>query len=162
LYFSEGYISDVRGDTFIEQVTRDNGFALESAFYTKATKSSGYQAAKLSLEKYPDIDFMYACSTDVALGAAEALDDLGRDDIMINGWGGGSAELNAIQRGQLDFTVMRMNDDTGIAMAEAIKWDLEGQSVPTVFSGDFEVVTKSDAPERIEQLKKRAFRYSDN
>ncbi|GAJ70301.1 autoinducer 2-binding periplasmic protein LuxP precursor [Vibrio sp. JCM 18904] len=47
-------------------------------------------------------------------------------------------------------------------MAEAIKWDLEGKPVPTVYSGDFEVVTKSDSPERIEALRKRAFRYSDN
>ncbi|ANQ23693.1 ABC transporter substrate-binding protein [Vibrio natriegens] len=162
LYFSEGYISDVRGNTFINQVNRDSNFELQSAYYTKATKQSGYEAAKASLDKYPDVDFIYACSTDVALGAVEALAELGRDDIMINGWGGGSAELDAILDGELDITVMRMNDDTGIAMAEAIKWDLEGKSVPTVYSGDYEVVTTSDSPERIEALRKRAFRYSDN
>ncbi|KPM89385.1 ABC transporter substrate-binding protein [Vibrio alginolyticus] len=162
LYFSEGYISDIRGNTFINQVNRDNQFELQSAYYTKATKQSGYEAAKASLEKYPDVDFIYACSTDVALGAVDALKELGRDDVMINGWGGGSAELEALSKGELDVTVMRMNDDTGIAMAEAIKWDLEGKPVPTVYSGDFEVVTKSDSPERIEALRKRAFRYSDN
>ncbi|MHA7230905.1 autoinducer 2-binding periplasmic protein LuxP [Vibrio campbellii] len=162
LYFSEGYISDVRGDTFIHQVNRDNNFELQSAYYTKATKQSGYAAAKASLAKHPDVDFIYACSTDVALGAVDALAELGREDIMINGWGGGSAELDAIQKGDLDITVMRMNDDTGIAMAEAIKWDLEDKPVPTVYSGDFEIVTKADSPERIEALKKRAFRYSDN
>lgn len=162
LYFSEGYISDIRGDTFIEQVTRNNQFELQSAYYTKATKASGYDATKASLSKYPDVEFIYACSTDVALGAVDALKELGRDDVMINGWGGGSAELKAIENGDLDITVMRMNDDTGIAMAEAIKWDLEGKSVPTVYSGDFEVVTQSDSAERINALKKRAFRYSDN
>ncbi|PFG57822.1 monosaccharide ABC transporter substrate-binding protein (CUT2 family) [Vibrio sp. ES.051] len=162
IYFSEGYISDVRGNTFIHQVKRDSKFELQSAYYTKATKQSGYEAAKASLTKYPDVDFIYACSTDVALGAVEALTELGRDDVMINGWGGGSAELDAISKGELDITVMRMNDDTGIAMAEAIKWDLEGKTVPTTYSGDFEVVTKSDLPERIEALRKRAFRYSDN
>lgn len=162
LYFSEGYISDVRGNTFIHQVNRESNFELQSAYYTKATKQSGYEAAKASLEKYPDVEFIYACSTDVALGAVEALAELGRDDIMINGWGGGSAELDAILNGELDITIMRMNDDTGIAMAEAIKWDLEGKSVPTVYSGDYEIVSKSDSPERIEALRKRAFRYSDN
>ncbi|MDG2679607.1 substrate-binding domain-containing protein, partial [Vibrio parahaemolyticus] len=162
LYFSEGYISDIRGNTFIHQVNQDSQFELQSAYYTKATKQSGYEAAKASLKKYPDVEFIYACSTDVALGAVEALSELGREDVMINGWGGGSAELDAILKGELDITVMRMNDDTGIAMAEAIKWDLEGKPVPTVYSGDFEVVTKSDSPERIEALRKRAFRYSDN
>lgn len=56
---------------------------------------------------------------------------------------------------------MRMNDDTGVAMAEAIKWDLEGKPVPKVYSGDFELVTSSDSKEKIERFKQRAFRYSD-
>lgn len=56
---------------------------------------------------------------------------------------------------------MRMNDDTGVAMAEAIKMDLEDKPVPTVYSGDFEIVTSQDSEERIQELKLRAFRYSD-
>ncbi|MGB1320617.1 MAG: ABC transporter substrate-binding protein, partial [Vibrio gallaecicus] len=66
----------------------------------------------------------------------------------------------ALEKGELDVTVMRMNDDTGIAMAEGIKWDLEGYTVPTVYSGDFAIVTKNDSPERVSRLKARAFRYS--
>ncbi|MEZ9313985.1 substrate-binding domain-containing protein [Vibrio lentus] len=159
LYRSEGYISDARGDTFIHDVNTDTNFALKSSFYTKSDKESGYQAAKISIAKDKDLDFIYACATDVALGAADAIRESGRD-ILLNGWGGGSAELEAIERGDLDVTVMRMNDDTGIAMAEAIKWDLTGLAVPTVYSGDFELVTKEDSPERISELKQRAFRYS--
>ena len=159
LYRSEGYISDARGDTFIHDVNTDTNFALKSSFYTKSDKESGYQAAKISIAKDKDLDFIYACATDVALGAADAIRESGRD-ILLNGWGGGSAELEAIERGDLDVTVMRMNDDTGIAMAEAIKWDLTGLAVPTVYSGDFELVTKEDSPERISELKQRAVRYS--
>lgn len=159
LYRSEGYISDARGDTFIHEVNTDTNFALKSSFYTKSDKESAYQAAKISIEKDKDLDFIYACATDVALGAADAIRESGRD-ILLNGWGGGSAELEAIEKGDLDVTVMRMNDDTGIAMAEAIKWDLAGLEVPTVYSGDFELVTKEDSPERISELKQRAFRYS--
>ncbi|MEZ9190347.1 autoinducer 2-binding periplasmic protein LuxP [Vibrio sp. 10N.286.52.F8] len=159
LYYSQGYISDARGDTFIHEVNTVTNFTLKSSFYTKSNKDSGYQAAKISIENDKDLDFIYACSTDVALGAAEAIRESGQD-ILVNGWGGGSAELEAIARGDLDVTVMRMNDDTGIAMAEAIKWDLAGLEVPTVYSGEFEIVTKEDSPERISELKQRAFRYS--
>ncbi|MBW3695972.1 ABC transporter substrate-binding protein [Vibrio sp. T187] len=160
LYRSEGYISDARGDTFIHELTKNSDFKLRSSFYTKATKESAYKAAKLSIEKNEDLDFIYACSTDVALGAVQAIRELGRTDIMVNGWGGGSAELEAIQNNELDVTVMRMNDDTGIAMAEAIKWDIEGKQVPTVYSGDFAIVSKNDTPKQIAKLKQRAFRYS--
>lgn len=161
LYFSQGYISDVRGDTFIHAMSNSGEYTLNSSFYTKATKLSGYNTTKLMLEKNSDIDLLYACSTDVALGAIDAVKELGRTDIRINGWGGGSAELNALSLGDLDVTVMRMNDDTGVAMAEAIKWDLEGKATPTVYSGSFELVTKEDSPERVERLKQYAFRYSD-
>jgi len=161
LYFSQGYISDARGDTFIDAMTLEKTFKLNSSYYTKATKESGYRAAKSAITQIPDLDFFYVCSTDVALGAVEAVQEIGRTNVMVNGWGGGSAELDAILDGKLDVTVMRMNDETGIAMAEAIKWDIEGKDVPTVYSGHFELVTKNDSREEIEKLKMRAFRYSD-
>lgn len=161
LYFSQGYVSDARGDTFIEAMRTEPRFKIQSSYYTKATKESSYHAALAAIEKTPDLDFLYACSTDVALGAIEAIQQTGSDHIKVNGWGGGSAELDAISSGAMDVTVMRMNDDTGIAMAEAIKWDVEGKAVPIVYSGSFELVTKLDDIEKINRLKKRAFRYSD-
>ncbi|CRZ53884.1 autoinducer 2-binding periplasmic protein LuxP precursor [Vibrio cholerae CT 5369-93] len=161
LYFSEGYISEARGDTFIQDMNAVHHFPLASSYYTKATEQSGYEATLNIVKNNPEIGFIYACATDVALGAAQALKELNRQDILVNGWGGGSAELEALAKGELDVTVMRMNDDTGVAMAEAIKWDLEGKSVPLVYSGDFEVVTKQDSAARIAELKARAFRYSD-
>lgn len=161
LYFSEGYVSYTRGDTFIEEMSHHDTYKLSSSFYTTATRDSGYKTAIQAVKNDANLSFIYACSTDVALGAADALKELNRTDIMINGWGGGTAELEAISKGELDVTVMRMNDDTGIAMAEAIKWDLEGKQVPHVYSGDFEVITSKDSPQTIEKFKQRAFRYSD-
>lgn len=161
MYFSQGYISDARGDTFIHAMSNQDNYRLASSFYTKATKESGYASTKLALTRDPDLQFVYACSTDVALGASQAIMDLGMHNVKVNGWGGGSAELEAIKNGELDVTVMRMNDDTGVAMADAIKWDLEGKQVPTVYSGSFEIISKSDNPQRIDMLKQRAFRYSD-
>ncbi len=52
----------------------------------KANKESGYKAALDTLQQNPDISFIYACSTDVALGAVDALEQLNRDDVAINGW----------------------------------------------------------------------------
>lgn len=161
LYFSEGYVSDARGGTFIEEMDAANRFNLATSFYTKASRESGREATLNAMQQHPNMDFIYACATDVALGATDALRELGKSDVVVNGWGGGSAELEAIQRGDLDVTVMRMNDDTGVAMAEAIKWDIEKKPVPQVYSGSFELVTSDDSAQRIEELKSRAFRYSD-
>ena len=81
---------------------------------------------------------------------------------MVNGWGGGSAELAALARGELEVTVMRMNDDNGIAMAEAIRLQLLGRDneIPTVFSGDLALISSTTSAEDIRTLMEHAFRYS--
>lgn len=159
LYFSYGYLSTARGDVFVQSMD-NNKYTLRSSFYTEATKGSAYTATKNILQHNCNVDFIYASSTDIALGALDAINQNAKHRPVINGWGGGTLELNAIKNGTLDVTVMRMNDDTGIAMAEAIKLDLEGEKVPTVFSGDFEVITSDTPIDKIEKLEKRAFRYS--
>jgi autoinducer 2-binding protein LuxP len=161
LYYSQGYISEARGDTFIRDMNTNSSTRLASSYYTDTTVESGYQAALKVVKGNPNIKFIYACSTDVAVGAIKALKALHRQDIMINGWGGGSAELELIASGEMDATVMRMNDDTGIAMADSIKWDLEGKPVPLLYSGALDVISKSNSAAEIEQMKSVAFRYSD-
>ena len=58
---------------------------------------------------------------------------------------------------------MRMNDDNGVAMAEAIHLDIEGKTdeIPTIFSGDFTLVKKGMSIKELNELQHRAFRYSD-
>ncbi len=82
--------------------------------------------------------------------------------MLVNGWGGGFDELKAIDDGSLDVTVMRINDDSGVAVAEAIKLVIEGKKseVPLLYSSDLELVTSTISEKAIEQLKARAFRYS--
>jgi autoinducer 2-binding protein LuxP len=57
---------------------------------------------------------------------------------------------------------MRMDDDSGVAIAEAIALDQSGRraEVPPVYAGTFALVTSKDPRQRIEQLKRRAYRYS--
>ncbi|OMH31657.1 substrate-binding domain-containing protein [Motiliproteus sp. MSK22-1] len=163
VYWARGYVSEARGDSFIDFMRKGSNIQLSSAYYTDASRASAYQGASKAITKEPDLDFIYACSTDVALGVSDVINEYGKQgQILVNGWGGGSAELEALKAGRLDVTVMRMNDDNGVAMAEAIKLDIIGlgHQVPTIYSGDFELVTKDTPAKEIERLKQRAFRYS--
>lgn len=162
LHFSRGYISVMRGDTFVDYVGKHSDKKLVDAYYTEASRTKA-KAATEDILNGSKVDFIYACSTDIALGGLDALKEMGMvGQVPINGWGGGSAELEAIAQGELDVTVMRMNDDNGVAMAEAIRLDLEGNdaAIPTVYSGDFILVEKGIAPKRLDELIRRAFRYS--
>lgn len=164
LYGTRGYISQVRGDTFIELNQHEPNINLNQAFYTDVDPEKAKQAVLQTLADQPNTNLIYACTTDIALGAAQALKELDkRDNTILNGWGGGSEELAALAAGDLDLTVMRMNDDNGIAIAEAILLDQQGKTnlVPQVYSGDFVIIDKQTSTPALERLKRHAFRYSN-
>ena len=164
LYGAKGTVSEQRGTGF-ESHGLSRGLTPSAKFYTDFNSEKAYEAVKSSIIKGTDFSFIYACSTDVAIGAVRALKEAGlTGKIPVNGWGGTPAELELIRKGELDFTVMRMSDDSAVAIAEAIRNDITGNSVntPQIFSGEFAVVTKEMTGEEIKQLEERAQRYSGN
>ncbi len=163
LYGPRGYVNDMRGGTFLKEMEKHPGMTLKASYYVGFNQQKSYIATKDLLRSQPDLDFIFSSSTDIAFGAIKALKEAGKlGKVMTNGWGGGGSELASIERGELDFTVMRMNDDNGVAMAEAIYLDQIGKSdeVPIVFSGDIRLVDQSMDKAQIGELKNRAFRYS--
>lgn len=163
LYFSKGVVSEQRGDSIIRYLKDNSTLELVAAYYTDGQFEKARSATEQLLDEYPGLDFIYACSTSIALAAVEVLEERGmKNSVFVNGWGGGSAELESIEQGKLDFTVMRINDDNGVAMAEAIKLDLMDMRnlVPTVYSGDFALVSQETGMKELQDLKHRAFRYS--
>lgn len=162
LYGSKGTVSTLRGGGF-ESYALAKGFIPTAKFYTDFNADKAYSSVMDALKRYPNISFIYACSTDIAIGASKAIEELGlTNKVMVNGWGGTLKELELIKQDKLDFTVMRMNDDNGVAIAEAIKFDLlnKPEMSPRIFSGEFVTVTKDMTDKDIDTLTERALRYS--
>ena len=163
LYGSNGYVSYMRGNKFIEYLSKNSDLKVVHEYYTNFNKEKAKNATLDLLKIDEDIKFIYACSTDIAFGVVEALKEknlLGK--IQVNGWGGGDKELKEIQNNDLDVTVMRMNDDNGVAMAEAVKLDILGEAnkVPSIYSGEFVLVEKNIKSKELLELRKKAFRYT--
>ncbi|MEH6650125.1 MAG: substrate-binding domain-containing protein [Motiliproteus sp.] len=160
LFRKPGYVSKLRGGTF-QDTLHQTKHRLSASYYTKGDSESA-RIATLSMLQSPDRpDVIFSCSTDVALGAAQAIQQLGlQQQVEVSGWGGGANELAAIKRGELSVTVMRMNDDSGIAIAEAIGNDLNGIAVPQIFSGRLVLITRDHTEQELRLLSETAFRYS--
>lgn len=158
LFRSKGLVSQLRGTGFIQTVPEEH--RLRSSYFSDSSRNGGREATMRMLEEYPDLTYIYACSTDVALGALDALELLQRKDIVVNGWGGGPEEVEQLRQGRLPVVLMRLNDEAGIAIAEAVRRDLEGQPVPRVFSGRFVVLDESMSESDIRHHEARAHRYS--
>lgn len=163
LYGTKGYVSSMRGDSFINYMNKYTNLNMVASYYTDFNKAKAKRATLDLLSRTQDLKFIYACSTDVGLGVIDALKEKGLlGKIKVNGWGGGSSELAAIVKKEMDLTVMRNNDDNGVAMAEAIKLDLQTQSdmVPLIYSGDFNLIKMGISQKALDAYKKSAFRYS--
>lgn len=159
-----GYLNTVRGGSFLDYMHQETSLEFIGAYHTGINEKKAYQAALEILNTHDKVSFIYAASTDIALGAARAVAEKKlTGKTLVNGWGGGSAELEALAAEEIDVTVMRMNDDNGVAMADAIALDFSGRGdeVPRIYSGDFSLVTKDTPPKKVAELKKKAFRYSD-
>lgn len=162
-YGPKGLVSQARGEPFRLAMVERSRKRLVASYYVGFDREKAREAAMTLLARQPDVGFIFSCSTDIALGVSDAIAEMGLvGDVSTNGWGGGSAELELIENGHLSATVMRMNDDNGVAIAEAISLDLQGRGndVPLVYSGAFELVPADHDRARIEALKRRAFRYS--
>ncbi len=163
LYFAKGYVSEMRGEEFIKYIRKNSKLKLRSTYHTKGNFDKAKKATDDLIANKQNVKFVYACSTDIALGILEsAKQNKKLGSFLLNGWGGGSSELDAIVKGELDVTVMRMNDDNGVAMAEAIKFDVVGKAkmVPTIYSGDFRLVKKGVSKTLLKKYKDWAFRYT--
>jgi autoinducer 2-binding protein LuxP len=162
-YGEPGFVSRARGETFRTAMLKRTDKTLAATYFVGFDREKARTAALSLLGRDDRIGFIYACSTEIALGVSEAIEQLGLvGKVATNGWGGGSEELELIARGRLTATAMRMDDDSGVAIAEAIALDQSGRraEVPPVYAGTFALVTSKDPRQRIEQLKRRAYRYS--
>jgi autoinducer 2-binding protein LuxP len=158
LFWNQGVVSEQRGLTFEREMS--NYHTLVDSYYTNASRLIAEEATLKMVKSNPRIKYIYACATDVALGALDALKALGRDDIVVNGWGGGAAELEAYRQGRLDVVLMRVNDQSGIAMAEAIANEYRNTPVPLVYSGDFKLIDEQTPKAQLEDWVNEAFYYS--
>ncbi len=162
-HIQDNQVSQLRGDFFNQIIQQKTNFKLVSEYYTDGNRKKAYEDTLKILETHPDIDFIHACSTDIAFGVLDALKEKKQhNNVLVNGWGGGANELKYIVNDGLHFTVMRMNDDNGVAMAEAIRLDLGAKPLlnPIIYSGDIILVRQGMSMEQIMAFKKRAFRYS--
>lgn len=155
---SKGLVSQMRGTGFIQALPPSH--RLRSSYYSDSSREGGRDAALRMLREYPELHYIYACSTDVALGALDALEQLQRSDVVVNGWGGGPEEIEQLRAGRLPVVLLRISDEAGIAMAEAIRRDLLGLPVAKVYAGHFEVLDERMAPAEIRRHEQRAHRYS--
>ncbi|MEP3297793.1 MAG: substrate-binding domain-containing protein [Pseudoruegeria sp.] len=131
--------------------------------YGEYQREGGFDGTSLILQAYPEATVIHNANTAMAMGSVEAQVSVDKaQEVFSTGWGGTGLELDAIRRGELDATPMRMGDDVGAATAEAIKADLEDRAdeVPFVFLGRITIAHDEMSADELNALETEAFRFS--
>ncbi|MFK7763919.1 MAG: substrate-binding domain-containing protein [Roseobacter sp.] len=158
-----GITDNQRSGDFKTCVEEKGNWTTVYEHYGEYQREGGFEGTSLILQAYPEATLIHNANTAMAMGSVEAQVSVGKEkEIFSTGWGGTGLELDAIRRGELDATPMRMGDDVGAATAEAIKADLEGRAadLPLVFLGRITVAHDEMSAEELDGLEQEAFRFS--
>ena len=158
-----GITDNQRSGDFKDCIEDRAGWTTVYEHYGEYQREGGFEGTSLILQAYPEATVIHNANTAMAMGSVEAQVAMGKEkEIFSTGWGGTGLELDAIRRGELDATPMRMGDDVGAATAEAIKADLEGRAddLPLVFLGRITVAHDQLSPNELDALQVEAFRFS--
>lgn len=158
-----GVTDNQRSGDFKDCVMEKGGWSVAYEHYGEYQREGGFDGTNLILQAYPEATVIHNANTAMAMGSVEAQVAAEKHkEIFSTGWGGTGLELDAIRRGELNATPMRMGDDVGAATAEAIKAHMEGRAeeLPLVFLGRITVAHDQLSLEEIDALEKEAFRFS--
>ena len=158
-----GITDNQRSGDFAECVKEKGNWNLVYEHYGEYQREGGFEGTSQILQAYPEATVIHNANTAMSMGSVEAQIAAGKEkEVFSTGWGGTGLELDAIRRGELDATPMRMGDDVGAATAEAIKAHMEGTEgdLPLVFLGRITVAHDELSNEEIDALEQEAFRFS--
>ena len=158
-----GITDDQRSGDFKACVEEKGNWTTVYEHYGEYQREGGFTGTSLIIQSYPEATIIHNANTAMAMGSVEAQVSVAKEkEIFSTGWGGTGLELDAIRRGELDATPMRMGDDVGAATAEAIKADMEERAdeLPFVFLGRITVAHDEMSAEELDALQQEAFRFS--
>lgn len=158
-----GITDNQRSGDFKACVEEKGNWTTAYEHYGEYQREGGFNGTNLIMQAYPEANIIHNANTAMAMGSVEAQVSMGKEkDIFSTGWGGTGLELDAIRRGELDATPMRMGDDVGAATAEAIKAHLENrpEDLPFVFLGRITIAHDQMSAEELDALELEAFRFS--
>jgi autoinducer 2-binding periplasmic protein LuxP len=158
-----GFVDNLRSQTFADCIEENSDLEVVTEVFADFDRELGFSGANTMLTSHPDIVMMHTASTGMSLGAIAAMRERDvLDDVIVNGWGGGSEELAELVAGTMDVTVFRLQDDWGVVGADMIRMYLEGRQdeIPGVISPGMLIMDHTWSEDDIDEQTEIAFRYS--
>lgn len=105
------------------------------------SRSEGLTVMENLLQSNSDIDAVFAQNDEMALGAIEAIEAAGLEDIVVVGFDGNEDAIAQIEEGRLDATVAQQPYEMGSLAVQAAYDYVSGEKVENIISSPLELMT---------------------
>lgn len=159
LVLPAGYLGYVRCDLFLDEMMKYNR-RVNRIRVVSDNKESAFDAAHAMLNDNTT-DFIFSCSQNISDGVVAALKE--RDlapGVQTNAWGLPLHGVADLESRRVKVSVLFMKDDLSIAVAEAIKMDLEGKNMPSLYVAHATLMPAELDPDSVRLMVQQAYHYS--
>ena len=159
LVLPSGYLGYVRCDVFLNEMMKYNR-RISHIRVVPDNRESAFEAAQSLLKKDPS-DFIFSCSQNISDGVVSALKENKTTlKVQTNSWGLPLHGTSDLVSRRVKASVLFMRDDLSIALAEAIKMDLEGKNMPNLYVAHSTLMPAELDAESIRLMVQQAYHYS--
>ena len=127
------YSQQKRGGGFLNVVENYPNVKIVSTLSADWNREKGMQAGENILQNYPDIDGIYCQNIEMAMGAANAANNVGRNDIIILSQDGTPESCDEIRKGTLTAEAWIAGPSWGVMGVAFATMAALGQEVPEFY-----------------------------
>jgi len=129
---------------FLEIIKANPGLKLVAAQTANWERALAMNVMENILQSNPNVDFVFACSDEMALGSAMALEAVGKH-IPVFGVDGNKEAVVAVKEGRLAGTIAQSPEKMGELLVTQVAVPLsQGKPVKPVLTTNFEMIDKSN------------------
>jgi ribose transport system substrate-binding protein len=121
-----------RRNTGFEKHIKELGYQVVASLSANSKQEEGYKVAKDILSAHPDVSAIFCGNDPMAVGAAQAMADSGKNgvkDIYIVGFNGDEIALQAIKAGQMGATIQQVPKEMGKMTVDLASKLLKGEKL---------------------------------
>ena len=155
---TENYIGKVRCNLFLDEMFQ-RGRNVRAIKVIDDNKNAAFQSAQALLEE-GETDFIFSCSKIISEGVIAALEENQQHFVQTNTWEPVVNSVTDFKRKSVKASVFFERDNLAIGVAEAIKLDLEGRNMPTLYMAGFQIVGAETVPSKVRLMIERIYPYS--
>lgn len=161
LMFAEpgNQISEQRVGT-AKDIWVEAGIEIAFEHYAYWEQARAFDATERLVLAHPDVKAIYAANSAMAMGTAVAVAGMGRDDIMVFGYGAVPPELDMIWEGLIRGAIFRDSQSSGRYIAEAVYNHLNDLPVAKQYPLDMLMIASRD--DIIEKVDEGTLRLMEN